>query len=369
MTGRLLLAMLVAACSSAPGTPAPGTLAPATSPAVSPVPSGVSTAGAATAPPATPSATTAIPVVAPGEPWIVYQSGIEQPLRLVRPDGSDDHLLLPSSPGTVPGHPAWSPDGKSIAYDVYSPHPATPGKDHVAVWLVDVGTRIPTELASCDLPCLQLAYPAWSPDGTEIALMAYEITQDGEWARSILQILEVASGERRDVVASDDGLTGYYTPRWSPDGRRLVFTIETYEDVSEEVVTGSAIALVAADGSEEPKVLTDPALYAGEPDWAPSNRIVFGVGREKHVDANLMTIEADGSDLTPLTSFDPGEGRAIEGTWLPGGDRLMFVSGGTTGLCRIGYVDGDGTGLEVATWSLQSAPGCAERTHAHLRPR
>ncbi|HEX6867522.1 MAG TPA: hypothetical protein VF119_01895, partial [Candidatus Limnocylindrales bacterium] len=66
---------------------------------------------------ATPTArimSTAAPTasVAAGEPWIVYQGGTGGParIRLVRPDGTEDHEL---TPGEAPGeqsHPDWSRD-------------------------------------------------------------------------------------------------------------------------------------------------------------------------------------------------------------------------------------------------------------------
>lgn len=317
---------------------------------------------------AAPSGTSVAVEVRPGEPWIVYQGGIQLPLRLVRPDGTDDHALLVSPPDGRQGHPAWSPDGETIAFDLFTPHPATPGKDRVAIWRVEPDGTNASELAACELPCLQLAYPAWSPDGSQIALVAYEVTAEGEWGPSLLQVLDVATGERRTVTASDDGLTGYYTPRWSPDGGSLAFTIETYTDLTETVVTGSAIAVVPVDGSAAPSVLTDPALFAGTPDWAPGDQIVFDVGEEKAISANLMIMSPTGSDLRALTTFGADEGTGIEATWLPGGERIMFVRGGIGVPCAIAYVEPDGTGLEVMGWPLRSSSGCTERTHAHLRP-
>jgi Tol biopolymer transport system component len=314
---------------------------------------------------ASPAATPGRPTVQAGEPWIVYQGGIQLPLRLVRPDGSDDHALLPDSFEGDPGHPAWSPDGGLIAFDVFTPHAATPGSDRVAVWLVKPDGSDAREFAACDLPCLQTAYPAWSPDGAKLALIAYDVQADNTWGPSRLQVLDVATGERRTIAASKDGLTGYYTPRWSPDGVSIVFTIETYSDATEVDTTSSAVAVVPADGSTAPEVVTDLELFGAEPDWAPGADIVLGTGRNKAEDGRLMVVRPDGTGARPLGSFTSGI--AIEATWIDGGNRVMFVRG-DGGQCRIATIDPDGSGLEIAEWTLQSTARCDARTHAHLRP-
>jgi TolB protein len=58
--------------------------------------------------------------------------------------------------------------------------------------------------------------PAWSPDGRRIAYVSFENK------RAAIYVQELASG-RRDLVASHPGING--SPAFSPDGRKLAMTL------------------------------------------------------------------------------------------------------------------------------------------------
>jgi TolB protein len=61
-----------------------------------------------------------------------------------------------------------------------------------------------------------LLSPAWSPDGRRLAYVSFE---EG---RSVVYVQEVVSG-KREAVASFKGLNS--APGWAPDGRRLALTL------------------------------------------------------------------------------------------------------------------------------------------------
>ena len=252
----------------------------------------------------------------PGDPWIVYQGGETptgtSPIRLVRPDGTDDHPLpLDELPGYDRGHPAWSPDGSRIAFDLFTQVPGS--ADRVAIWAVDADGGHPMELATCTLPCLELAYPAWSPDGTELALIRYDYEPDGTWGRSAVEVLGLAGMERRVLTETADGTTAVYTPRWSPDGSAIVFTIETYTDATEETVLNSVLATIPTDGSTtNPSVLTAAGTVADAPDWGPNARIAFTRfdSFESRPDSGtIATIRA--GRLGPPPARQPGRGPPV----------------------------------------------------------
>jgi TolB protein len=106
--------------------------------------------------------------------------------------------------------PAWSPDGRRIAYTQLNPRP----RDGVMRVVV-------TEPASRTPPGQRMgprgttsAYPAWSPDGRSLA---YARFVDGTWD---IYVYELASQRERRLT---HGPGDEIDPAWSPDGRLIAF--------------------------------------------------------------------------------------------------------------------------------------------------
>jgi Tol biopolymer transport system component len=196
----------------------------------------------------------------------VYQTGGQSGLlRLVRPDGSDDHNLVRQPLPGVEAHPAWSPDGQNIAFDVAADSPT--GPPHSSIWVVDANEVDTREIAACELPCRQLVYPVWSPDGRSIALTRYDLKPNGGWGPSAVEVVNVDSGQRQVIIQTPDGTSAYYQPDWSPDGTSLVVSVETYPDARQASVSTRTVAVLRADDSDpKPMIISDPADFAIEPD-------------------------------------------------------------------------------------------------------
>lgn len=307
--------------------------------------------------------------IRPGEPWIVYQGGDGEPIHLVRPDGTDDHLLLGDQPpGDGQGHPRWSPDGSVVAFDVFTDQPA--GPERVDVWLADPDARAPRPLLTCRQPCLQLAYPAWSPDGSSIAVIRYDLDADGSWGPSAIEVADAETGTRRVVAVTADGSSAYYTPRWSPDGTELVVVLETYRNASQDVVLSSRLATVPVSGGE-PVLVTPPSMPARAPDWAPGARIVFTTADavdEWTATPRLMALDPDDGTSQPFFPAEAGGPVRYEAIWTDRGERIMFgmvdpIGGGQV-LASVAADASDARSLPVR---LQTATGL-QLTYANLRP-
>ncbi len=150
--------------------------------------------------------------------WIVYQRSPH--VRVVRVDGTGDRIVTPVPAGNQQ-HPDWSPDGSRIAFDV----------DDSAIWVVGFHGERPRQVYTCTAPCLWVSEPAWSPDGTEIAFTRYSVKADGRTARrSVVAAVGVRSGKVRVLHRVRRGSDIPFTPRWSPDGRRIVFEEDRFVD-------------------------------------------------------------------------------------------------------------------------------------------
>lgn len=112
------------------------------------------------------------PRLAEGEERIVFAhdstgTGAQRRLWTMRPDGTDRRVLS-SGAGGVDTEPAWSPDGRSIAFQ----RGASPARG--SLWLLDVESGVERQLYGPAAAWHRS--PAWSPDGRLIAFASAQGT-------------------------------------------------------------------------------------------------------------------------------------------------------------------------------------------------
>ncbi len=147
--------------------------------------------------------------------------------------------------------PAYSPDGKQIAYNV----------EGGGIFVVGATGESPRRVTSTG------AQPSWSPDGTQIVFGAGEgnsayYTQGG----STLSIVSSSGGAPRPLEATIPRATSKLQPSWSPSGARIAFW----------AVLGGVrdIYTVAATGGV-PVALTNDAPADFAPSWSPDGKFVY----------------------------------------------------------------------------------------------
>ncbi len=121
---------------------------------------------------------------------------------VISADGSDSKPVTSTSERAR--WPAWSPDGKRIAYYVEG--------SHGAIWVANLASAAQVKLFDSGLTRTLLD---WSPDGKEIAFVRGAGNELG------IDALEVESGTMQRVLGSE---LGPGEPRWSPDGKKLLFS-------------------------------------------------------------------------------------------------------------------------------------------------
>jgi TolB protein len=153
----------------------------------------------------------------------------------------------------------------------------------------------------------------------------------------------LAGGGRALFVAAADGSHSKritvgprdFSPRWSPDGRRIAFVRSTAPDVT-------AIWIVNADGTSA-RPLDQEHAYAEHPRWSPNGRwIAYQVqtqtdqsGLRAHTTFELWLVRPEGSERHRLVQSDAAAAggnplySVASGTWAwsPDGRRIAFVSG------------------------------------------
>jgi len=199
------------------------------------------------------------------------------------------------------GWPAWSPSGDQIAFH------SDRGGDF-DIWVMNVDGSNPVNLtrhAGDD------KFPAWSPSGDQIA---FHSDRGGDFDIWVMNV-DGSNPVNLTRHAGDDKF-----PAWSPDGARIAFASD--RDGSYD------IWLMDPDGSNLAK-LTDSPARDRYPIWSPDGtRLTFNTDRDGNQEIYIMN--ADGSDPVNVTHTPYIEGLA---DWSPappeggtGGTRLVLYS-------------------------------------------
>jgi TolB protein len=184
------------------------------------------------------------------------RNGQSHGLYSVAPDGSR-LTRLTNQPG-VEQHPAWSPDGRMIAFSV-----ATSNQNRTYVMDADGSdARLAATSADTTRPRPVAAalggLHAWSPDGTEIALVRTRPTRNGVvWE---LLVTEPKAVQRRLLHSSLGFRPILGRPVWSPDGQHVAFAVAAPGRPED-----SGVFVVRADGTDLHRV----ASAATDPAWQP----------------------------------------------------------------------------------------------------
>lgn len=237
----------------------------------------------------------------------VCRDGLEVDICTMNPDGSDKRKVT-RTPEISERWPTWSPEGKWIAFAPFNP-----------------SKLVMTDPKGGNETLLRKAYlnnspPTWSPGGTKIACTGIQ--------RII--ILDIITGEEKELWPLDAKTDSYRDPAWSPDGREIAFAARHGNQRD--------IYVMNTDG-EQVRRLTNSPFEDRAPAWSPDGRRIAFYSSRGNV-AGIFVMDVDGANLKRLTV-----GNHDHPAWSPEGTQIAFSMIGIPP--RIGIMKANGQGLKV----------------------
>jgi TolB protein len=261
----------------------------------------------------------------------VLEARGEKELYIIDYDG--EGVQRATNDGSIALSPAWSPDGRLIAYTSY--RTGSP-------LLYERDLQTGRDRLISDRDGINIS-PTYSPDGRTIA-----------FSTTVAGNTELATFNRERNCCLEQQTTGRgfdsLSPTYSPDGREIAF-------VSDRL--GEPHIYVMAAGGGEARLVSDYSYggrsYNVSPDWSPAGRKIayhMRIGETMHI----TVVDLETSNRRLLTN----EGSNEDPSWAPDNRHVVFSSrdrDGAGGLFILDTVSGRirpllrGAGYGLPDWS------------------
>src|SRR3989440_4654975 len=296
--------------------------------------------------------------------------------------------------------PKISPDGKRVVYEVQKANWEDNAFDR-NLWIVDIATGESHALTSAKKSS---SNPAWSPDGKWIAFLSDRPGQikDTPEGKKQLYIISADGGEAQQITKTESDVNAF---DWAPDSRRIAFSMldpepKTLKDRKEKygeysvVHTDYQMAHLwiidlpdnSVNAAPEAKRLTEgDAFSVGSFAWSPDGtRIAFSAQKDSDL------ISSFSEDIYVLKIADKSVKKIVDAPgpdsnpkWSPDGKKIVFETAAGAKFfyyanVKIAVVPAEGGTPQILTEAFDEDPGligwgpdgiyfaAEQKTYAHL---
>ncbi|MEP7274114.1 MAG: S9 family peptidase [Acidobacteriota bacterium] len=280
----------------------------------------------------------------PDGQWLAFLSNRQDDknqIFVINPLGGESQPLTRSE--TAIGNFSWSDDGKTIAYTATEPT-SQPLKDrkeylgdydvvrngytYVQLWTIDVAEAMKAPLVGKQRTKrkeFSVDSFAWAPDSTTIVFSATLNPDLIQGVTSDIYLLKVSDDSVKKIVAQPGPDNN---PRFSPDGKQVVFTSAMGNTVY--FASNSRLALVSAEGGT-PRSITDsfdenPGLIEWKADGIYFNAL-------QKTTSHLFRVDPASGQINRLSS--PDNLMAGSFSLTRSGDRMSFTAGSPRSLNEV----------------------------------
>ena len=255
------------------------------------------------------------PQWSPDGKWLAFTSsrvGDKNQIFIISPDGGEA-LQLTKLETAVQNY-GWSQDSRRIAFTATEPIPQSSKdrKEHLGdfevvrkdynysqLWTLEVAEAMSSPVAGkqrTKKADFSVGGFSWSPDGSQLAFNATINPDLIQGATSDIYLLNLADDSVKKIVSQPGPDTG---PRWSPDGRHIVFS--TAMGKTAYFALNSRLAIIPADGGT-PRSLTD--AFDENPQFVAWNAGgIYFSGFQKTA-SHLFRVDPTTARITRITNPD-----------------------------------------------------------------
>lgn len=220
---------------------------------------------------------------------------------------SDQPVQLTFDPGDKT-QPAWSPDGKKLAY-------VAPGGENFGldIWVVNADGSEPVNITKKKGDDTD---PAWSPDGK---LIAFTNNGRDDGIRQVFSVAPDGSGLKRISFDQEE-----YMPAFSPDGKNLAFVM--YVASHEVLYLRSSVSRYEEFSRFDNVELLGRLGYVEHPAYSPDGEWIAYTRSESFKSSRqqiyVVRTASRGGDIARLTE----DNASREPAWSPDSRWIVFTS-------------------------------------------